>query len=285
MKLKGVRSCCFKNSASKFGRYKRNSDGQWVQRYQCKHCKKTYSRASFKPEYNQNKRQINHLCMKLLASGVSMRRTAKLLKVHRITVARKLEFLSKKYSKKVFNNPDLFKETKAIQFDELQTIEHTKCKPVSVAVAVSTKTQKVLGLTVSKMPATGYLSSISRKKYGVRQDERLQGLRSLFDHLQERLSPTIHIESDECSMYRGVVNSAFPKATYQQFKGLKASPYGLGELKKSLNDPLFSINHTFAMFRANISRLIRRTWNTTKKIPRLLDHLIIFCWVFNRGII
>ena len=41
-------------------------------------------------------------------------------------------------------------------------------------------------------------------------------------------------------------------------------------------DPLFALNHTAAMFRANVNRLIRRTWCTTKKRERLADHLTLY---------
>ena len=66
-----------------------------------------------------------------------------------------------------------------------------------------------------------------------------------------------------------------------QYKGEKSRSYGQGELKKTKNDPLFSINHTFAMLRANINRLIRRSWCSTKKIQGLTDHLAIYAWVHN----
>ena len=56
---------------------------------------------------------------------------------------------------------------------------------------------------------------------------------------------------------------------------------GQGELKKTAFDPIFSINHTFAMMRANISRLIRKTWNTTKKVESLINHLHIYVWMHN----
>ena len=39
------------------------------------------------------------------------------------------------------------------------------------------------------------------------------------------------------------------------------------------------------MLRANISRLIRKTWNTTKRIDRLLDHLMIYVVSHNRHIL
>ena len=168
-----------------------------------------------------------------------------------------------------------------IQFDELQTIEHSKCKPLSVAMAVSKKDRKILGFRVSSMPATGHLAKISRKKYGARPDHRKAGMMALFKELSQFLSPTVRFSSDECLFYKGVVKQHFPKSIYQQYLGKKGAIAGQGELKKNRFEPIFSINHTFAMLRANISRLIRKTWNTTKKVSCLIKHLHIYIWMHN----
>ena len=137
------------------------------------------------------------------------------------------------------------------------------------------KERKILGFRVSSMPATGHLAKMSRKKYGHRPDHRKAGMLALFKELSGFLSPTIRMSSDECSFYSGVVNRHFPLATYNQYSGKKSTVSGQGELKKVGFDPIFSINHTFAMLRANICRLIRKTWNTTKKISCLICHLSI----------
>ena len=57
---------------------------------------------------------------------------------------------------------------------------------------------------------------------------------------------------------------------------------GQGELKKLRFDPLFALNHTCAMLRANINRLFRRTWCTTKKKECLEDHLAVYMDFHNR---
>jgi len=183
--------------------------------------------------------------------------------------------------KRLANNIKTYASISAIQFDELQTIEHTKCKPVSVAVAVSKKDRKILGFEVSEMPATGHLARISRKKYGKRADNRWVGLTTLFDQLATVLPPKIRIESDQYPSYGPLVRTYFPEANFTQYKGRKGCVAGQGEMKKVGFDPLFSINHTFAMMRANISRLNRRTWNTTKKLSALVDHLSLYAWRHN----
>lgn len=219
--------------------------------------------------------------MDLLSHNVNLNGAARILRVNPKTVAKKLRFLGEMCHELNQNIGKKYPHIRDIEFDELQTIEHTKLKPLSVAVAVSKKARKIVGFQVSRMPATGRLAAISRKKYGQRPDNRLNGMRQLFDHLSRQLSPTIHISSDKCPFYSGVVNTAFPRASYAQYLGKKGCVAGQGELKKTAFDPIFNVNHTFAMLRGNVSRLIRKTWNTTKKIQGLIDHLNIYVWMHN----
>ena len=164
-------------------------------------------------------------------------------------------------------------------------MRYTKLKPISVAMAVSKTTRKILGFQVSSMPATGLLAKKSRKKYGPRADNRLKGMQALFRHLSSYLGPDIYFSSDECTYYAPVVSRYFPQARYRQFKGEKSANTGQGELKKTRHDPLFTINHTFAMLRYRINRLVRKTWCTTKKISALADHLAIYAWHHNSKLI
>jgi len=82
--------------------------------------------------------------------------------------------------------------------------------------------------------------------------------------------------SDEKSNYRPTVKRYFPNAKHKTVKGRKACVSGQGEIKIGGRDPLFSINHTLAMLRAHISRLVRKTWSNTKKIDNLVHHLNIY---------
>jgi len=275
------KSCCNKKNTYTHGHFRRVSDGRWIQRYKCKTCGHSFSQATFDPAYYQKKRHLNHKCAVLLSSCMSMRRIGLALGIHPITVARKMEYIAIQYRLKSDEFFQDAKKIKGIQIDELQTIEHTKCKPLSVAMAVAEGSRKIVGFRVSQMPATGHLASISRKKYGYRKDFRIHEMCNLFNQLKESLSPTISIRSDECPYYKPIVKAYFPKADYTQFKGKKGAVAGQGELKKGWRDPLFSINHTFAMLRANINRLVRKTWCTTKKISRLIDHLTIYIWMHN----
>ena len=281
MKIRGELPCCRVKNGYRNGSYKRSSDGQTIRRYRCKTCNKSFSSATRSPLKWQKKRHINHTLMVILSHRCSLSGAAQILKVNPKTVAKKLSFLGEVCRKRLAKDRAQYSGIEQVQFDELQTIEHTKCKPLSVAVAVAKKERKILGFQVSKMPATGHLANISRKKYGKRPDERSKGMHQLFDELSRLLRPTTTFSSDECLFYNGVLRRYFPQANYTQHKGKKSCVAGQGELKKAVFDPIFTVNHTFAMMRDGISRLTRRTWNTTKKIQGLIDHLNIYVWMHN----
>ena len=82
--------------------------------------------------------------------------------------------------------------------------------------------------------------------------------------------------TDERSAYRTKIREAWPGAEHDAHKGRRGCVTGQGELKRGGWDPLFALNHTAATLRARMSRLIRRTWNTTKSIEYLQAHLRMY---------
>lgn len=277
---------CRSKHVIKSGFYHRVSDGHSVQRFQCQECKIKFSPATNSPTYGQNKRRLNPKIFELLASGMSQNRAARVLHTTRNTIARKLKFLGTQCHQK---NLALLKNKKLITsvvFDELETFEHTKCKPLAVAAVVQETTRLILDVQVSSAPAKGRLAKVSLKRYGKRADQRKCGLEALFHAITPFCAQDLHVSSDMCPLYGNVLENtlgAIPgmNVSFSQYKGARSRHYGLGELKALVFDPLFSINHTLAMYRANINRLFRRTWCTTKKPSALLDHLWIYVYYHN----
>jgi transposase-like protein len=282
---RGCIACGDKNSIQKFGTFYRKDDGKRIQRYRCASCNKAFSSATNSPLFKQKKRRINPKLRMLLASGISMRRSAKILNVAATTVERRTRYLAEQCRIALEKEYAKIQGVRYFQFDELQTIEHTKCKPLSVVVIVDPETREILGFEVSSMPATGHLAKISRRKYGFRPDHRSMGLRRLFKKVEPMIAKNPQILSDFCPFYAPTVKASFPSARHSQVLGEKACVAGQGELKKVGRDPLFYINHTLAMLRANVNRLIRRTWCTTKDPARLSDHLAIYTWVHNKKLV
>jgi len=265
------------------GTFYRRDDARKIQRFKCNTCSLNFSSATLSDTYKQQRRRINHSIKLLLASGMSMRRIAKLHRISKCTVAARLPFLANRAREEHSRWLARHGPFNEVQFDDLETFEHTKCKPLTVSAVVAKHSQRVIGFSVAQIPAKGLLAEVSRAKYGYRADKGRAARMALFESLSPYISPTAIFESDQHQHYPQLMKRHFPKATHIAYKSRRAAVTGQGELKKVGFDHLFSINHTFAMFRANTSRLIRKTWCTTKRPDRLADHLAIFVSVFNQG--
>jgi hypothetical protein len=240
---------------------------------------RSFSQATASACFGQKKRRLNIPIERLYASGVSQRRLALVLGTNQKTVVRKIRFLAGQARQEQARwRRDLALERPLVhvQFDDLETSEHTKCKPLSVALAVDPGTRKVLSYQVSRMPAKGLLKAIALRRYGPRKDERRFGWRRMMQELEPLVSPGATFQSDENPHYPNQLRHFFPAARHERFRSRRARAAGLGELKRGAHDPLFALNHTCAMLRANMNRLFRRTWCTTKTVEGLLDHLAIY---------
>jgi len=270
------------------GHFFRSSDSRKIQNYRCKSCLKYFSSATFSECYRQKKRRINEPLRDLLAKRVSLRDAAEHFKVSRTTIARRLIFLGESCRKR---NAAFLKQyvgatgpIECLQFDDLITAEHTKCKPITNTLVVQEGTRIIVDYCLAQIPAFGHLAKISREKYGHRADHSRRERDRLFKRLSSTLPQQVVFRTDEHKHYPIVIKRYFPDAKHLTHKGAKGSVNGQGELKKLGRDPLFSINHTFGMCRDKISRLSRRSWNLSKKIERLDDHLAIYMEAHNRKI-
>ena len=262
------------------GFFFRSSDQKKIARFLCLHCRRSFSRATLLPDFRQKKRQFNESVHALFSSGVSQRRMARLLDLNLKTVARKLVYLASqaRLRQRAYLSSRFLPENQvqSFHFDEMESFERSKCLPLSIPLAVEEKTRKILGYRVCSMPAKGPLASISLKKYGPRKDDRAVAAASLFAELRGAIANGAELSSDQNPKYPGWIKPYFPKITHRTFQGRRGCDVGQGELKRIGFDPLFDLNHTAAMFRANVNRLFRKTWCTTKRMDRLDDHLALY---------
>jgi hypothetical protein len=208
-----------------------------------------------------------------------------LLHASRTTIARKFVLLGRICQEILVEENRLIPAVREMQFDDLETFIHTKCKPVSAGIAVEGGTRRILGFRVSQMPAKGKLAAKALKKYGPRADHRPKAREELFPELAPLLAPGCVIKTDMNPHYGPAVKRHFPDCRHEVFKGRRACIVGQGELKVGGRDPLFSLNHTYAMLRANVSRLFRRSWNTSKRMDRLEAHISIYAVFHNHYVI
>lgn len=266
----------------RLGTFRRKSDAQCLARFWCFECKKSFSAATISPLRWQKKRQYNFRIRRMLNGTMSQREIARSLGLNRKTVVRTFRRLGllAQAELRAWNLSQ--RPACEVEFDDLETFEHTKCKPLSVTLMVEFKTRRILGFEISQMPAKGHLAAIARKKYGVRIDHRQQGRARLLSQMQELVKSEAVIRSDSNPHYIADVKRFFPSAKHECVLGGRGAITGQGELKKQLWDPIFSLNHTCAMLRANINRLIRKTWCTTKKPDQLGLHIALYALQHNQ---
>ena len=263
---------------------KKSGPEQRVQRYLCKACRKSFSTQTTDLTYREQKPEVNSSLFRLLCSGVSQRRCGILLGISRHTVARKLVKMGAWSLRALDEQLPCRPISQEVTFDEMETFEHTKCKPLSIALAVDDKTRRILGLKVAQMPAKGLLAKKSREKYGPRGDHRPKALKEVFGRIR-RFCPWLSLlKSDQNPRYSGPIAKFFPDVHHEAYKGRRGCVTGQGELKEGGYDPLFSLNHTAAMIRDNLKTLSRRTWCTVKKPDRLQALLNLYA-LFHNGII
>lgn len=254
--------------------------GRRIQRYRCHSCEKTFSDKTQTAGYRLRRYHLKNRVFREFCRGVAQREIAIELGVHRDTVARLLTAVAKE-AKKQNDKTRKQSSPKVVVMDEMETFEHTKCKPVGIVVAVEDRTRKILALESAQMPAKGLLAKVSREKYGPRKDCRPEALKKTLRYLSafERLEL---VKSDQSPRYPKYLKEIIPHVKHETSKGRRGCVVGQGELKRGGFDPLFSLNHTCARIRDLIKRLSRRTWCTSKLISRLQMFLEIFMCHFNK---
>jgi len=272
---------CESQHVTKKSFFKRAIDGKKIRRFLCRRCFKSFSEQTKSPSFRLRRSDINDLCVKLLCQGMSQRAVARTLEVKQGTVALRVERFGAAAEKRLDEARQATEKLDEVMIDEMETFEHTKCKPLTMPIAIDPKSRKVLALEVGKIAAKGKLAAISRKKYGKRPCERSGVLDDIFEKMEECCKPNVKVKSDKSPHYPSRVARHFPNGSHETTKGRRGCIVGQGELKAGGFDPLFSLNHSYAMFRCNLKRLTRRTWCTTKVPEKLRFLMHLYAWFHN----
>ena len=246
---------------------------------------KCHSSATHTATYKQKRRRLNHAIEWDIGSSTSQRRIAKKLGCTRKTVARKIAFLAQEARKKSGAWLDAHHPFEEVQWDELITFEHSRLKPLSIAVMSCVRTRCIIGFGVAQVPANGLIAERSREKYGHRANKSAAMRKRVLGEAAQHIAPNATIPTDEHPHYANEIGQFFPDATHIQHRSVRGSLTAQGELKRTGFDPLFGINHTLAMMRDNLKRLARRTWCTTKAISGLEDELAVYMHFHNTKLI
>jgi hypothetical protein len=241
-------------------------------------CKKGFSSHTFYCTYRQKKPFLNESIFQLYTSATTQRRLAKVLGVNLKTIVRKFLFLAQnaellhleKLSQQEF-------DVTHCQFDEMLSFEHTRLKPLSIALSVQKKDSKLVAIEVAQSHYQGVLSSIALRKYGLRPDQSHEARRKVLLTLQSQIKESCTLISDAKPVYRTEVANYVPGAKLEQVKNRGGRLQRLLKAKRrNFQDPLFELNLVAAKIRHDLSRMARKVWVTTKRQDRLQKHLMLF---------
>jgi transposase-like protein len=264
----------------KNGYFKTKWNAQPVPRYLCKECGRDFSSHTRRATFGQHRPDLNQAVYDLYASGMTQRRMAQVLRVDRKTIVRKFLFLARlareAHEERIAQGQI---QSSCIHFDEMETFEHTRLKPVSVALGVRAKSGEIVDIKVAKLGYKGPLAWLARKKYGPREDLSHQAIEKVLASVAMCARNNLTLVTDSNTRYPRHVARSLPEATHIK---TKLTPPDTKSDRRNLHDPLFTLNYTAAKIRNDLSRMSRKTWVTTKKIERLQAHMDLYIAWNNR---
>jgi len=267
----------------KKGYFKTKWNAQPVPRYRCKKCGRYFSSHSFRKTFGQHRPELNAQVFKLYASGMTQRRMAIVLSVDRKTIVRKFIFvasLARKEHERRIAAGEI--KTSFAQFDELETFEHTRLKPLSIAIAVRAKSGEILEAQVATMNCKGHLARVAQQKYGWREDTRNSAREGVLIAVKTCSRDTLGIMSDKHPDYPAIIKKVVPYADHQAVKRTEVVPLSTSADRKNPDATMFTLNYTAAKIRHDLSRMARKVWVTTKRKDRLQAHLDLYI-AWNNG--
>jgi hypothetical protein len=271
------------------GKYARACDRRIVQRFICLACRRYFSTQTFRLDYRLHRPTIHLQLFDAFVSKTTQRQSARNLECTRKTVVHRLRLLSK--HSRDYHHQVLVRARKRgglrgdFQLDELETFEGSRrLAPVTVPVLMELHTYFVLDLQVAPLPCRGKLSrkdierKLERERHeGKRRSGSSAAVARSFQVLADARDPswTLLVSFDHKSTYPAILRQVMPSnCCYVQHSSTARRDHG---------NPLFPINHTLAMLRDGLSRLVRRSWGASKQREWLERHAWI--WIAYRNYI
>lgn len=268
-----------------WGSFRRACDGRVVPRFRCLECGRTFSTQTFRLDWRLQRPRLHLDLWAHLISKVTHRQAARMLNCTRKSIAHRLDLLGEHC--RAFHTHQLERLARQrglagrFQLDELETYEHNRrLQPLTVPVLIHCPSYFVVDLAVAPLPCRGRLSARNRERkiareglYGTRRSGSRRAVEACLQTLAAARRPAgrIELETDCKHEYvRSVQRLLGADTPHQRTSSKEPRDYG---------SPLFAINHTLAMLRDGVSRLVRRTWAASKQSLQLGRHLWIWvCW-------
>ena len=232
-------------------------------RYECKDCNKTFTKRTGTINYRHRKQELRDKLKTLYCEGMSLRAIARAEKINYKTVVRYfLENAEASKSKvtKALDKGSIY--TSYIQFDELETFEHTKKRPLGVQVSIRWKTGEIISTKVCKIPVKALSVSKTYIQQWNQNIDRSHALKAVFKETKKAFNKThATVVCDKARQPLKIANEVCPEHN--------VNIVGSDQRNKR-------IDLVFLKMRQDISRLRRKTLATTKRRANLQKHLDLY---------
>ena len=248
----------------RIGTYQPQCRNEPIPRFKCRLCRRGFSRQTFRLDYRDKQPGKNGTLFQLLASGIGLRQTGRLvgLDVHAVQkkfrkVARHLRLLNRNLL------PGL-PAGRTYLLDELESFEFSSITPLTIPVLIERTSKFVVAVDVATIRRVAKAGSWRRRwldrfeaKRGRVQDRGRNCVRRVFGRFAKLLGGnSADFVTDEKALYGRFCRQRFGAQVAHQTVSSK--------LPRTVYNPLFAVNLTDAMLRDNNGRLRRRSWLVSK---------------------
>lgn len=239
-----------------------------VPRFRCKTCGKGFSRQTFRMDYRDHRPDLNPYLFAMLASGLGLRQSARILGLARWCTVVKFRKVARHLHGLNLNLRGDLPAGSSLQFDELETFEGRRnTRPLTLPVLIDRDTMFVIWGESAPIRPRGKMSesrkraiAADERRLGIRRDESRRAIQSVLAHgaaICRRLSAVV-LRTDEKTTYPSLARAAFGASRLFHLQTNSKLP-------RHTWNPLFPINHTEAMARDLVGRLRRESWLASKQ--------------------
>ena len=239
-----------------------------VPRFRCRACHKGFSRQTFRMDYRDHRPDLNSQVFLLLASGLGLRQTARIVDMtHRCTemkfrkIARHLRGLN-------LNLRGPLAQNAVLQLDEFETYEGCRnTRPLTMPMLIEQDSRFVVWAEAAPIRPRGKMTPARQRRiarhearYGVREDLSRQATRNTLARGAELTNglQRVVLHTDEKTTYPTLAKEAFGEDRLEHRQTNS-------QLARGTWNPLFPINHGEAMARDLTGRLRRESWLASKQ--------------------
>lgn len=244
-----------------------------VQRFLCLACRRSFSRQTFRADYRDHRPDLNPTLFLMLASGVGLRHSSRLLGLSWRCTELKFRKLARHLRRLNLNLRQGLTDAARFHFDEFESFEGERnARPLTIPMLIESRSRYIVWAESAPIRPRGKmtpsrLQAIERaeKRHGRRRNLSEQAIRRTLARGAALTNgvTTVRFESDEKSSYPRLAKEAFGagRLTHRRVNS---------KLVRDTRNPLFPINHEEAMARDLMGRLRRESW-LVSKARRYLD--------------